>query len=341
MVLAENGGGDYCRVWPVLRISLTGQAMISILPRYPNRRGGSARRSPEYALVLKYKWSPRRENDRGPGAKENPLTQQESYSSSAQAAYDAFAPVYDRFNEQNDYEVWLGEVLLPELEKHRVHRLPGGRLRVRALDVGCGTGRAFGPLVRRSWEVTGCDVSPEMLNRAHQKQSEMLVALYECDARDLPRFPGQFDLILALNDVVNYLTEDGDLERCFSGVAKNLAPHGLVCFDANTLGLFRSNFGGVRSESMSRGEWTWEGQGKKVIAGGAYEAKLSGPGIEAHVHRQRHWNEEDVRGAMETSGLTCLARLGQREEEGRIVLSESVDEERDVKVIYIGGHRGE
>lgn len=259
------------------------------------------------------------------------MTQQETYSDSARDAYDAFARIYDEFNAQNDHELWVGKTLLPELEKHG--------LRVgRVLDVGCGTGKAFPPLLDRGWEIYGCDISPAMLRQARREHPDVRQGLYSADARDLPEYrKGPFDLILLLNDVVNYLTEDGDLERCFGGVERNLAPGGLVCFDVNTLGLMRSNFEGPLSESMSRGKWEWRGQGQKVAAGGTFEAELSGPGVESHVHRQRHWTDEEIRGALEVVGLTCFARLGQREKGDRIILSEDPDEERDAKVIYIGG----
>ena len=140
--------------------------------------------------------------------------------------------------------------------------------------------------------------------------------------------------------MVNYLTEDGDLERCFGGVARNLAPGGLVCFDANTLGLMRNNFAG---EGMKRGEWAWRGDAESVEPGGTYEAIISGPGMETSVHRQRHWTDEEIRGALEASGLECLARRGHYEdpESWEITLQETVDEERDLKSIYIAGRRGE
>jgi SAM-dependent methyltransferase len=255
---------------------------------------------------------------------------------SARDAYDRFAAAYDEANAQNDYELWLGEVLLPELEKH-------GLQVGWALDVGCGTGRAFEPLFARGWQVVGCDVSPGMLDQARRKFGPQ-VRLFESDARDLApiaassEIPGgeAFDLVLLLNDVVNYLTEDGDLEKAFDGVRQNLRPdHGLAVFDANTLGLFRADFASdVQSEMNARG-WEWHGLTDRVEPGLVYEARLSGRDMETHVHRQRHWPVEQVIRALEGSGLRRLAALGQREEGGRIVLSDSPDEERDGKVIYV------
>jgi SAM-dependent methyltransferase len=99
---------------------------------------------------------------------------------SALAAYESFAPVYNEFNHQNDYEMWLGQALLPELERH-------GLERGRALDVACGTGRAFAPLLRRGWRVRGCDLSPAMLERARQEGGD-LVELDVADMRELPTY---------------------------------------------------------------------------------------------------------------------------------------------------------
>lgn len=35
---------------------------------------------------------------------------------SARSAYDQYAAVYDECNAENDYEMWVGGLLLPELE---------------------------------------------------------------------------------------------------------------------------------------------------------------------------------------------------------------------------------
>jgi len=54
-----------------------------------------------------------------------------------------------------------------------------------------------------------------------------------------------------------------------------------------------------------------------------------------HIHRQRHWTTEQIREALGTAPLRCVAALGQRGEDGRVLLSEAPDEERDAKVVYI------
>src|SRR6187200_3356587 len=137
---------------------------------------------------------------------------------STQEVYDRFAPVYDEFTSSNNYEMWLGEVLLPELEKH-------GLQKGWALDIGCGTGRAFDPLLDRGWKVVGCDASEGMLAKAAEKFGDR-VPLIQADARELePISPSpdqsngeSFQLALLLNEVINYFTEDGDLDCALAGI---------------------------------------------------------------------------------------------------------------------------
>jgi SAM-dependent methyltransferase len=258
---------------------------------------------------------------------------------SAKVAYDRYAPIYDEWNAENDYEMWLGGVLLPELEKFGLGRPEW------ALDVGCGTGRALEPLLDRGWRVVGCDVSAGMLTEAERKFGSR-VRLLNLDARSLPSIGTEsggpegeaFHLILLLNDVVNYLVEDGDLEKVFAGVKRNLSPRGLVVFDANTLRLFQADFASDVYEELSGKDWEWRGLTEGIAPGAIYEARLSGQGIEAHVHRQRHWMRGQVTEALEAAGLRALAVLGQREERGKVLLSDSLDEARDAKSVYIAGH---
>lgn len=246
---------------------------------------------------------------------------------SAADAYNAFAPIYDDFNQQNDYEGWFS-VLLPELEKHGLPE------RGRLFDVGCGTGMAFEPMLRRGWTIHGCDVSQEMLDRAAEKFGST-VPLRQADVRELP-VDGAFDLVWALNDVVNYLLDDGDLERALAGMKANLAPGGLVVFDANAFRLFEMHFTREGTGEIHERGWRWERLADVIVTGGIYEARLSGEGVETHIHRERHYSVGQVADAMNAVGLETVAVLGQSECEGRVVLGENADEMSDQKIVYVG-----
>jgi SAM-dependent methyltransferase len=244
----------------------------------------------------------------------------------ARVAYDAFAAIYDDFNYRNDYEMWFG-ALLPELEARGLKK---GRL----LDVGCGTGRAFEPMLRRGWEIQGCDLSTGMLAEAKRKFGDQ-VPVEVADVRELPVF-GEFELVWALNDVVNYLTADGDLERALRGMRANMTADGMVMFDSNSLSLFQSDFASGGSEVMSVGEWTWDGISAAVEPGGTYEARVSGEGVETHIHRERHYTTEMIKAAMEAAGIEFLVALGQQEGDTGVLLVDPPDEMRDHKIINIG-----
>src|SRR4051794_28255187 len=123
------------------------------------------------------------------------MTSAETGENWAERTYEAMAPVYDHFTAHHDYEAWLGDLLVV-LERNG---LQGRRL----LDVGCGTGKSFLPMLPRGWEVTGCDVSASMVELAREKAGDS-VRLAVADMRELPKF-GEFDLIWALDDAINYL----------------------------------------------------------------------------------------------------------------------------------------
>ncbi|MGE5336072.1 MAG: class I SAM-dependent DNA methyltransferase, partial [Nitrososphaerota archaeon] len=228
-------------------------------------------------------------------------------------AYQAFAPVYNEFNHLNDYEMWVGRTLLPALEEH-------GLRQGRVLDVGCGTGRAFAPLLRRGWKVHGCDLSPAMLERARAEGGDE-VELDVADMRELPVF-GEFELIVSLNDPVNYLLGEGDLERAFAGMRANLAADGLLLFDCNTMTTYRSVYSTeVREVEYGGRHWVWRGTGEVGGDPTLFQAVIEGDGLAEPVsHQERFRAEAEVRDAMSAAGLTCLAALGMREAGNEVLL---------------------
>lgn len=245
------------------------------------------------------------------------------------AAYEAFAPIYNEFNHLNDYEMWLGEVLLPELEKH-------GLRHGRVLDVACGTGRAFAPLLARDWQITGCDLSPAMLERAKREVGDR-VELAVADMRELPVF-GEFELIVSLNDPVNYMFTEDELKRALAGMRSNLADHGLLLFDCNTLSTYRSLYSTtVKHVEYEGRHWTWRAVGNVGDSSVVFENLIEGDDVDQPIsHREHHWSEAQVREAMESAGLDCVAALGMSEVSDGVILSEPPDEDEHFKVIFIG-----
>jgi SAM-dependent methyltransferase len=240
----------------------------------------------------------------------------------AQIAYDAFAPIYDDFNAQNDYETWFG-ALLPRLEREGLRT---GKL----LDVACGTGRAFAPMLRRDWEITGCDISAGMIARARQKHAGEAITL---DVADMTRLPvyGEFDLVWALNDPVNYLVGDGDLQNALEAMGANLAADGLLVFDCNTVMMMQASF--EPDQGLQRDpRWRWEGRGEVA---GVYEADVSGEGVATHTHKERHYSVPEVQRTLLNAGLQPLAALGHREVDGELIIADSWDEGRDHKIIHV------
>lgn len=242
-------------------------------------------------------------------------------------AFEAFAAVYNDFNHLNDYEMWVGRALVPELRKYGLRE--GGE----ALDVGCGTGRAFRPLLRRGWRIHGCDLSPSMLELAAQEGGGE-VTLQIADMRNLPQL-GEFDLVLSLNDSVNYLLGAGDLVLALTGMRKNLATHGLLVFDVNSSSTYASGYSEVRKVEHNGSQWTWRGRGE--VAPSVFEAEISGDRIAGSIrHLERFRSESEVLEAMRSTGIKTLATLGMSETDGEVVLADPPDESRDYKLVFVG-----
>jgi SAM-dependent methyltransferase len=256
----------------------------------------------------------------------------DSPGATAAAAYDAFAPFYDRFTAHHDYELWTNGLL----RLAYAHGLRGNRV----LDAGCGTGKSFLPLLERGFEVTACDQSAAMLELAASKAGGAV----ELHCRDLRRLDslGEFDLVTCLDDVANYLTHPRELGAALAGLARNLRPGGVLVFDANTLATYRGFF----SETVVVEEpglvMLWRGlAGRDFAPGGLARAALDvfseGP-VEAGWsrttihHEQRHHPRSTVDRCVEAAGLHCLGVYGQ---DPAVNFDAELDELRHTKAVYL------
>lgn len=98
------------------------------------------------------------------------------------------------------------------------------------LDLGCGTGLTGGALRDMAEDITGLDLSENMVELAHEKDIYETLYVAECvDFLD-ENEDGPFNIITAA-DVLPYI---GALEPLFFGVADNLDEGGLFVFSAET-----------------------------------------------------------------------------------------------------------
>ena len=228
----------------------------------------------------------------------------------ALSAYEALAPAYDVLAADYAHDRWLDAIV----DVARRYGVEGRRV----LDVACGTGRSFVPLLERGWDVTALDLSPSMVERARAAaggRAEVLVA----DMRALDAL-GEFDLLTCLDDAINYLLDAEDVGAALAGFARNLGEDGIAVWDVNTLRAQRSAFSNDWIRDAGETVITWNGRsGADVEPGGVFEAAVdvwleAGDGWSRSrgVHTQRHWPVATLTRLASEAGLEVVATLGQR-----------------------------
>jgi len=249
----------------------------------------------------------------------------------AAGAYDRLAPHYDEFTDGYAHEAWIAAV------EHRARRL-GLRGR-RALDIACGTGKSTEPLLNRGYSVLGCDISAGMVREAQRKFPAFAGDFLVADMRELPPL-GEFDLVLCVDDALNYLLSDRELEDVFGCVASVLATDGIFAFDLNSLATYRSAFTQTILREAEGLLFAWRGEetsslmpGETAAAtievfaergGGCWERTTS-------RHLQRHHPPDAVHEALRNAELECCEVAGQLP---GAELEDSADEDRHIKLVY-------
>jgi SAM-dependent methyltransferase len=251
----------------------------------------------------------------------------------AEVAYEAIAPVYDDFTAHHNYEAWIAMLL----ELAAENGLRDGASR--ALDVGCGTGKSFRPLLDRGWDVTGCDISASMVALARERSGDR-VPLEIVDMREMPVL-GSFDIAFCIDDAINYLHSAEELTATLRGVAANLAPDGLLIFDSNTITIYRGFFAEHVEVEAGGVRMIWDGHGSaETQPGDISEASFSfepleggdGPAVAPEVHRQRHHPESEVRASIDAAGLELAALYGHAFDG---VPHQPMNEDDHTKAIYV------
>jgi SAM-dependent methyltransferase len=150
------------------------------------------------------------------------------------SVFGAYSHYYNLLYKDKDY---AGEsrYVAGIVRKHR----PGAK---NLLDLGCGTGRHDLLLAGMGYEVTGVDLSEEMLAVARAQQAALnpycsttngscsSLSFVHGDIRTV-RLDRTFDVVISLFHVMSYQTTNDDLQAAFATVREHLKPGGLFIFD--------------------------------------------------------------------------------------------------------------
>ena len=223
----------------------------------------------------------------------------------ATAAYEELAPYYDAYMADCQYGVWLDQIE----EWALAHGLRGRRL----LDVACGTGKSFEPMLHKGYDVTACDLSPPMVAEA-RKRAESAATVLVADMRQLPWVAG-FDLITCIDDAMNYLLDERDLLGALASMCRALRPGGILVFDTNSLGTYRRTFVESHETVAGGSRFCWHGESTAdfepgELASATLEVR-NGACRTLSRHVQRHWPVASLRAACTAVGLERISFRGQ------------------------------
>lgn len=139
------------------------------------------------------------------------------------AAFARYAQYYDLLYRDKDYAAearWLDGLL-------RNAGGPTGSL----LDIGCGTGAHAREFAKLGWQVTGVDLSPDMIALARERTPAAAAIQFSCAAAAGFDLDQKFSVAVSLFHVASYHVGPDDLSGMFANVRRHLVVGGRFAFD--------------------------------------------------------------------------------------------------------------
>ncbi len=139
--------------------------------------------------------------------------------------YTALSKFYEKIIYDESYKAWLNYLLSV---------VKANSQGVKGLDVACGTGIFTRLLKKAGFDVTGVDISVDMLSVAKQKcfEEKLNVKFLNCDMKALKSFE-KVDFITVINDGINYL-DSSELSKAFKSFYSALKKGGVLLFDVSS-----------------------------------------------------------------------------------------------------------
>ena len=231
--------------------------------------------------------------------------------------YTAFARVYDAMMAQVDYTAWANHYQ-KLMESNAVP--PGGR----CVECACGTGNLTLPLRRAGFQMTGVDLSEDMLSLAREKVSG--VDFLRMDMREFTLDKKQ-DAIISVADSVNYLESVDDLAKTLKCVRDALKPGGVFIFDLKTEFFYKYIVRNRTFRGRGKGfSYVWKNyydeDGKfhiydvlikrKCVAGKCVDGTHANKKrtVENEIHKQHVFTADEIKNAALFAGFTHATVYG-------------------------------
>lgn len=222
-------------------------------------------------------------------------------------SYTSFAAVYDMFMDNIPYEEWASYVI----SLLREEGIDDGLV----LDLGCGTGSLTEILAREGYDMTGIDLSPDMLQIAMEKRMESGrdILYLNQDMREFELY-GTVRAIISICDSMNYLLEKKDLVQTLRLANNYLDPGGIFIFDLNTEHKYRDILGQCTiAEDREESSFIWDNNFDEETGINEYNLSLFIQEEEdlyrkyQETHYQKAYSLDKVKAAVKEAGMELAA----------------------------------
>ena len=168
-------------------------------------------------------------------------------------AYKALAESYDRLTNDVDYAATV-DFYEQILAREGLHPRT-------CVDLACGTGSVTEILARKGYEVTGVDMSEEMLTVAASKVMDLeRLPMFSCQRLEQLRLPRAVDMAVCALDSLDYILDPADCAEAIRRAYKVLNPGGIFIFDVNTPEKLRAMDGQVFLDEDDDVYCVWRGE---------------------------------------------------------------------------------
>ena len=220
-------------------------------------------------------------------------------------AYAHLAEWFEYLNDDCGYENW-SQYFITKLKSYPIKR---------GLDIGCGGGWFTRAFQRAGYQMTGLDVSAEMLDYAQQTALKEGVR-GEYLLGDITKFksPKKFDFATAINDCINYIPK-AKLDNAFKNVRSLLTKGGIFLFDISSERKFKEKIANTVSVD-DRDDVTYMSFNKEEVDGVTMEVTLFSRQKDGsyqrldEVHRQYRYTEEEIISSLQKNGFAVLGVEG-------------------------------